>query len=137
MPLTRSFALVFWLALGIAVISAIARGFWLYRASLTWPTADGEITRLNIERKRDAGMPSGHYYCATFTYDFRDPQGHRMSGNWYKNFSTEADAREFAERELPVGKKVVVRFSPKNPTCNDLELDSWTYTGDRPTTLSI
>src|SRR4029077_15307349 len=101
MPLTRSFALVFWLVLGIAVISAIARGFWLYRASLTWPTADGEITRLDIERKRAAATPSGHYYLATFTYDFRDPQGHRMSGNWYKNFSTEADAREFAERELP------------------------------------
>ena len=36
-----------------------------------------------------------------------------------------------------VGKKVVVRFSPKNPNLNDLELDSWTYTGDRPTSLSI
>jgi hypothetical protein len=38
---------------------------------------------------------------------------------------------------LPVGKKVVVRYSRKNPTLNDLELDSWTYAGDRPTTLSI
>ena len=54
-----------------------------------------------------------------------------------KNFSSEADAREFAERELPVGKNVVVRYSPKNPNVNDLQLDSWTYAGDRPTTLSI
>jgi hypothetical protein len=46
-------------------------------------------------------------------------------------------AREFSERELPVGKRVVVRFDPKNPGFNDLELDSWTYTGDRPTSLSI
>src|SRR6476619_6757007 len=74
MPLTGSFALVFWLALGITVISAIARGFWLYRASLTWPTADGEITRLDIERKRDADTSGKHYHCATFTYDFVIPR---------------------------------------------------------------
>ena len=126
-----------WLALALLVILVIARGFWLYRASLTWPTADGAITLLQIERKRSAGTPSGHYFSATFTYDFRDPSGNRVSGTWYKNFSTEADAREFAERELPIGKKVIVRFSPKNPNLNDLELDSWTYTGDRPTSLSI
>jgi hypothetical protein len=41
-----------WLVgLGLALIAAvIARGFWLYRASLTWPTADGVITRIDIER---------------------------------------------------------------------------------------
>ena len=129
--------MVWWAALALAVVFAIGRGFWLYRASLTWPTADGEITRLDIDRKQDPGHAGGHHFCATFTYDFRDPQGHRLSGNWYKDFSSEAAAREFAARELPVGKKVVVRFSPKNPTLNNLELDSWTYTGDRPTTLSI
>jgi len=40
------------------------------------------------------------------------------------------------KRELPIGKRVVVRYSPKNPAgLNGLELDSWTYTGDRPTGL--
>jgi hypothetical protein len=39
-----------WLALGLAVVTAIGRGFWLYRASLTWPTADGVITRLDVDR---------------------------------------------------------------------------------------
>jgi hypothetical protein len=39
--------------------------------------------------------------------------------------------------ELAVGKPVVVRFNPKNPASNDLELDSWTYTNDRPTSLNI
>ena len=126
-----------WLALGLALITAIARGFWLYRASLTWPTADGVITRLDVARQHDPGAHGAHHFRATFTYDFRDPVGHRVSGTWYKNFSSEANAREFAERELPVGKKVVVRYSPGNPTLNDLELDSWTYAGDRPTSLSI
>ena len=122
-----------WLAIGLAVVTAISRGLWLYRASLTWPTADGVITRLDVDRQRDAN--GGHYFRATFSYDFRGPQGHRVWGTWNKNFSTEDDAREFAERELPVGKKVVVRFSPKDPTLNSLELDSWTYTGDRPLSL--
>ena len=122
------------LALGLAAISAIA---WLYRASLTWPTADGVITRIDIERCRDASIHGGHYFCATFSYDFHDPAANRLYGSWYKNFSNEEEARRFSERELPVGKRVVVRFNPKNPAFNDLELDSWTYSGDRPTSLSI
>jgi hypothetical protein len=122
---------------GIAVLSAIARGFWLYRGSLTWPTADGSITRIDIERRPDAGIGGGHYFCATFSYDFRDAKGCRVWGSWYKKFSSEENAREFAARELPVGKKVVVTFNPKNPAFNSLELDSWTYTGDRPANLPI
>jgi Protein of unknown function (DUF3592) len=137
LPMTHFQITWLWIALASAVILIILRGFWLYRASLTWPAADGVITLLQIERQRDAGTPSGHYFAATFTYDFRDPAGNRVSGNWRKDFSSEANAREFAARELPVGKKVVVRYSPRNPTLNDLELDSWTYAGDRPTTLSI
>ena len=128
-----------WLiGLGLALIVAvIARAFWLYHVSLTWPTADGVITRIDIERKYAGGSPSGHYFSATFIYGFRDPRGQRVSGSWYKNFSSELEAREFAERELPVDKKVVVRFNPKSPIQNDLELDSWTYTGDRPNSLNI
>jgi hypothetical protein len=126
------------LALGFAAIFAIARGFWLYRASLTWPTADGAITRIDIERQRDASIHGGHYFCATFSYDFRTtPAANRLYGSWCKNFSSEEEARQFSERELPVGKRVVVRFNPRNPAFNDLELDSWTYSGDRPTSLSI
>jgi Protein of unknown function (DUF3592) len=133
----HDYQMLFWLVLALATIAVIGRGLWLYRASLTWPTADGTITRLDIERKRDAGIAGGHYFCATFTYDFQDASGHRLSGTWYKNFSTEPEARDFAARELPVGKPVVVRFNPKNPTFNDLELDSWSYTNDRPTSLNI
>jgi len=126
-----------WLALSgiaLAVAAAIARGFWLYRASLTWPTADGTITRLDVERKHAS---SGHFFLATFSYDFRTPHGQLFHGTWSKNFSTEQGAREFAERELPIGKSVIVRFHPKNPATNDLELDSWTYTSDRPLDLGV
>jgi hypothetical protein len=126
---------LFWLALALAAVAVIARAVWLYRASLTWPTADGSITRLDIERKSNAG--GGHYFRATFTYDFLDANGQRFSGTWYKNFSSDSEARDFAARELPAGKPVVVRFNPRNPALNDLELDSWTYTNDRPTSLNI
>jgi hypothetical protein len=51
-------------------------------------------------------------------------QEHRVAGSWYKDFSTEAEARGFADRELPIAKKVVVRFNPKNSEPNNLELDS-------------
>lgn len=126
---------IVWIAfcgLGLFIIGAIARGFWIYRKSLTWPTADGEITRLDIER-RSAG--DGHYFRATFSYDFRDAGGARQHGTWSKNFSSDQDAQEFAARELPIGKRVIVRFDPRKPVSNGLELDSWTYTGDRPLDL--
>jgi hypothetical protein len=133
---TNDSQMLFWLALAIATVAVIARAFWLYCASLTWPTADGAITALNIERRQD-GRGGGHHYCATFSYQFLDPDGHRLSGIWYKNFPTELEACDFAARELPAGKSVVIRFNPKNPSFNDLELDSWTYTNDRPTALNI
>jgi hypothetical protein len=103
------------LTLGLAAISVITRGFWLYRASLTWPTADSVITRIDIERCRDTSLHSGHYFCATFSYDFHGPAANRLHGSWYKNFSSEEEARQFSERELPVGKRVVVRFNPQKP----------------------
>jgi hypothetical protein len=131
------YPMLLWLALALAAVAVIARGVWLYRASVTWPTAEGAITGLNVERKRGASIPSGYYFCAIFTYEFLDTDGHRLSGTSYKNFSTEPEARDFAARELPVGKAVVVRFNPKDPTFNDLEVDSWTYTNDRPTSLNI
>jgi hypothetical protein len=64
-----------WPAQGIAVLSAIACGFWLYRASLAWPAADGLITRMDVERRQDTGIGGGHYFCATFSHDFRNAKG--------------------------------------------------------------
>jgi hypothetical protein len=132
---SSDYQVLFWLASALATVAVIARGFWLYRASLTWPAADGVITRVDIERKRGAG--GGYYVRATFTYDFQDPNGLRLLGTWCRNFSSEPEACDFSARELAVGKPVVVRFNPKNPASNDLELDSWTYTNDRPTSLNI
>ena len=132
---SSNYQMLFWLAASSVTIAVIARGLWLYRASLTWPTADGVISRVDIERRRDPS--GGRYFRATFSYDFQDPDGRPVSGAWYKNFSNEAEARDFEARELAVGKPVIVRFNPKNPACNDLELDSWTYTNDRPTSLNI
>jgi hypothetical protein len=59
-----------WLAVGLTVVSGIARGFWLYRASLKRPTADGEITRVDIERRQRVGATTGHYFCAMFASAF-------------------------------------------------------------------
>jgi len=132
---SSDYRMIFWLVPALATVAVIARGFWLYRASLTWPTTDGVITRVDIERERGTG--GGYYVRATFSYDFLDPNGLRLSGTWCKNFSSEPEARDFAARELAVGKPVVVRFNPKNPASNDLELDSWTYTNDRPSSLNI
>jgi hypothetical protein len=130
-------SIAMWIALcgiGVAVAAGVARGLWMYRASLTWPTAEGSITRLDIDRRQSG---QGHYFRATFSYDFRARGGELFHGTWSKDFSSEPKARDFAERELPMNKRVIVRFHPKNPANNNLELDSWTYTGDRPLDLGV
>ncbi|HKD79586.1 MAG TPA: DUF3592 domain-containing protein [Candidatus Angelobacter sp.] len=134
---TPDYQKLLWLAPSLAAVAVIARVLWLYRGSQTWPTADGAISRLDIERKNETSRLAGHYYCATFTYEFHDANGNRFSGTWSKNFSSEAEARDFAALELPASKPVIGRFNPRNPASNYLELDSWTYTNDRPTSLNI
>jgi tetratricopeptide (TPR) repeat protein len=109
-----------WVAIGVAVAAIIVRGVWLYRASLTWPTADGVVTQLEVERRQDS---NGHHFCATFSYDFYDTNGSRVSGTWFKNFSSENDAREFADLqkrrydEAVAELKKAVFLSGDSPTC--------------------
>ena len=52
--MVHDYQTLFWLALALAAVAAIARGIWLYRASLTWPTADGSITGMVIAICTDA-----------------------------------------------------------------------------------
>ena len=119
-------------AVGIAVV--LGRTLWAFRGSSNWPTADGTIVHLDLQRRQDSG---GHHTCAIFTYEFQDLEGCRNSSTWGKNFSTDEDARDFAAREMPIGKQVVVRFNPKDSNVNNLELDSFAYTNDRPMSLGL
>lgn len=134
MPTRIDYHTFLWLAPSVVIALVLGRVLWVYRGSSNWPIVDGTITRLDVQRRRDT---SGPYICATFTYVFRDLDDHEKSGTWYKNFSTEEDAQDFAERELQVGKQVQVRFDPKDPGVNYLELDASTYTNDRPTSLNL
>jgi len=128
------YQVIVWVALALVAVIALGRTIWAYRGSANWPTVEGTITGLGVQQKRDN---DGRYSYATFTYEFQDSAGRQKSGTWHKNFSTDEDARDFASRELPIGKQVIVRFNPKNPAINDLELDAFTYTDDRPTSLGL
>ena len=122
------FARVFWLAQGLAVIFAIARGFLQYRA---WPTADGEITRLDIDRKRGADASGGHYYCATFTYDFRDPQGTRLSAIGTKTSPPKPTLANSPNENCPSERKLPSGSAQKIPTST-----AWNWTsGPTPVTV--
>lgn len=134
MPSGVDYRILLWLIPVMVIAVVLGRTIWAFRGSRNWPTADGTITRLDVQRRQDA---DGHYSCATFTYEFQDSEGRRNSSTWNKNFSTEQDARDFAAREMPLGKQVLVRFNPEDPSVNDLELDSFAYTDDRPTSLGL
>src|ERR1700753_228026 len=128
------YRILLWLIPVTMIVVVLGRTLWAFRGSRSWPTADGTITLLDLQPKREA---DGHYICAIFTYEFQDLEGRRNCSTWDKNFSNEQDARDFAARELPFGKQVLVRFNPKDPTVNNLELDSFIYTDDRPISLDL
>ncbi|WP_109487539.1 DUF3592 domain-containing protein [Occallatibacter savannae] len=125
---------IVWVALAVMTLIVLVRTLWVYRGSANWPVVEGTITGLDVQQIRDA---DGRYSCATFIYEFQDCEGCQKSGTWHKNFSTDEAAKDFAGRELPIGKQVIVRFNPKNSAINDLELDAFTYTDDRPTSLNL
>ena len=134
MPSGFHYHVIVWVALAAVAVIALGRTIWVYRASASWPVVEGTITALDVQQRRDG---DGRYSYATFTYEFQDSEGRQKLGTWHKNFSTDEAAYDFARRELPIGKQVVVRFNPKNPAINDLELDASTYTDDRPTSLGL
>ena len=51
--------------------------------------------------------------------------------------SREPGTRTSQPMKPQLGKQVIVRFNPKNPAINDLELDAFTYTDDPPTSLGL
>lgn len=57
------------------------------------------------------------------------PNGHRLSGAWYKNFSTEPRARDFAAREL-AGHLVIGPQSEINPHGREVGIPSLWFPGD-------
>jgi len=125
--------------LGLAAVYAIVRAFWLYKGANAWPTADGTITHMEIQEfyAEGTGSPNTTYF-ASVGYDFRDTKRMRCWGQWQsRQFATSEEASAFVQREMPEGKRVVVRFNPKDPMVNSLELDSWTYSGDRPLSLNF
>ena len=137
MPFQINNHALLWSAVVLVIAVLIGRIAWVLCTSRKWPTADGTITRFDVQRRQDGGLHGGHYFSALFTYEFHDLGGNLTSGTWYKDFSNVQAARDFAEREMPIGKQVLVRFNPKDPGTSDLELDSFAYTNDRPTSLNL
>jgi Protein of unknown function (DUF3592) len=118
---------------GVVVI----RGIWQRRGSGEWPIVDGTFVTVTVLR---AGPPasSGLEYQALAEYEFSDAAGRRRKGQWTsRGFPSEARAKDFINREMPQGKTVAVKYSPDDAKMNNLELDSWTYTDDRPLDLGV
>ena len=74
--------------------------------SSLWPTADGVITRIDIARKSSGGSPSGHYFSATFTYNFCDPSGAASPAIGAKIFQTRRKREPLQIANWPSTRKV-------------------------------
>lgn len=126
-----------WIGAFIYAAIVVGQRIWARRGSGEWPIADGLITQVTIVGQ---GMhPSPQEECsASIEYQFTDTAGETRKGIWIsQSFPNEALARDFCAREMPVGKKVAVKYSSKDSKINNLELDSWTYGDDRPLSLDI
>ena len=108
--------------------------FLRYRGSSAWPVQDGAIEGFEI--KRWNGSAHRAYY-AVVRYHFLAAGG-QFSGSWNSpSFGTELELQQYLSREWPRDKRVFVKYKPETPANNFLELDSWTYTDDRPVSLNL
>jgi hypothetical protein len=132
--------IIFWIILAGALLYAgifVVRGLVRLRGSDQWPAIEGTITAVRIQQ---SGMPASSNvdYQAVIEYQFSDSTGRLYTGQWsLPAFSSESKTRDFSNREMPIGKTVVVEYDPKHPKINNLELDSWTYADDRPLSLDL
>lgn len=131
------FFVAIWIGAFIYAAIVVGQRIWARRGSGEWPITDGLITQVTIMGQ--GVHPSAHEECsASIEYQFTDAAGETRKGVWTsQSFPSEAKARDFCAREMPVGKKVAVKYSPKDPKISNLELDSWTYGDDRPLSLDI
>lgn len=84
------------------------------RASLAWPTAQGEIVRSDIVRGRRSGEAVIRY---AYTVDGRAYEG------WRKYFIRRGDGRTRSDwvRQYPEGRTVPVHYDPDDPEISALE----------------
>jgi len=59
----------------LAILDSCLTWILAVSGSLTWPTANGVVTRIDIERNYSGDSTSGRYFSATFTHDFYGSQG--------------------------------------------------------------
>ena len=111
----------------MGTVMLIYGGYMLHKSaqSSSWPSVDGVIRSVNIERQMSSSGDHGPSttYAAGVTYDYAF-DGKTFSGNrirMVKVFSSDQSCAMEDERRYPVGKQVKVFYSPSDPADSVLE----------------
>jgi hypothetical protein len=118
------------LVTGVYIIVQFIR----FRGSEAWPIAVATVEAVEVQRVQDH---NGHHFLPLVSFSFTI-ENEYYSGEWVgPAFSSEQKTREFMQQNTPMGAKLSVRYKPKQPAVNVLDVDPALWDEEKPITLDI
>jgi Protein of unknown function (DUF3592) len=119
---------------GVLLAAYVLTQLVRYRGSGHWPITPAVIETTSVRRHQTDGL----YFSPYVSFSF-EVSGEHYSGEWWTgpNYSTEDEARRFLEQNMPVGSRLNVRYKPRNPSLNMLEVDPTLWDKGKPITLGL
>jgi hypothetical protein len=114
-------------SMGIFLLIGIGLTYWGWtilqnaRASASWPTADGIVTRSQVTHSTDAEGGDSYQPQVTYTYSANNSTYENNTIKFGENsYSSRRKADEIAAN-YPIGKSVTVYYDPEKPDRSVLE----------------
>jgi len=92
--------------------------------SWTWPTADGVVTEVVVDRRTNRNGGDNRRLAVAFEFSIGDDGPYTGESFWAPIFLRNQRVVE-ARPKIRRGKKVSVRYRPDDPSVNRLDRSAW------------
>ena len=114
-------------SMGIFLLVGLGLTYWGWnilqdaRASASWPTAEGVVTRSEVTRSTDSDGGDSYSPEITYTYTVNNEQLANKTIKFGENSYSSRKKAEGIANSYPVGKNVTVYYDPQQPEKSVLE----------------
>ena len=95
-----------------------------YLWSWRWPVVGGEVTAVDVDRRRDTDGRDNMRLCVAFEFWVRDDGPYTGESFWAPSFFRNKRVVA-ARRKIRIRKAVQVRYRPDDPSVNRLDHSVW------------
>jgi hypothetical protein len=92
--------------------------------SWRWPTVEGKITAVDIERISQSGKGESWRLAVTYQFSLADDGPYTGESFWNPYYSSRARVRT-ARGKILIHRSVRVRYRPDDPSVNKLDRNVW------------